>query len=148
MCTACSRMRTDPTHAPAMRLLHVRTDEQQHARPALPRLSTLENTRTLPACSRSTTWSFFMTSMLNSPTIATDVRSADASRPVLPSSPHPAAAAAVPAQQTLARALPAQQRDRAPQNLRCDPAKLATCRKTCRVPYPYPRTAIRFRKKG
>eukprot|EP00966_Prymnesium_polylepis_P194308 4504425-Prymnesium_polylepis.1 len=62
-----------------MRLLHVRNGEQQHAQPALTRLGTSENTRILPACSRSTTWSFFITSMSNSPTIATDVRSADAS---------------------------------------------------------------------
>ena len=134
MCTGCSRTRIDPTHAPAMRLLHARNDEQQHAQPALPRLGTSENTRILPACSRSTTWSFWKTSTPNSSTIATDVRRADASRSVPRCSPHPAAASAAPGQQSLARCSAAGLTRSAKLPLRP--------RKTCHAPQNLPRALL------
>ena len=104
-CTGCSRTRTDRTHAPSTRHLHVRSIAQQHAQPCLSQLSTPQSDLWVPASSSSRSRLFLDTIRSSTLTIAANARCADSSRSAAPASLQPAAAAAAPVQRSLRAAL-------------------------------------------
>ena len=139
-CTGCSRTRTDRTHAPSTRHLHVRSIAQQHAQPCLSQLSTPQSDLWVPASSSSRSRLFLDTIRSSTLTIAANARCADSSRSAAPASLQPAAAAAAPAQHS-PRSAAGLSRDALRTYAR---ATLPTRH----VPYPYPLSTNRAREEG